>query len=157
MSELRRAARALVENHSERFESRHGLEESKARLAAALERVGASGSTVFTPAWEMHEARPVLDARFAPPGRTLRILKVLSLGMTLAVAASAWAIVSQEGALRFLLPLFTVLATLALPFVALGLGSQRAAEEARIRRAIRIALLDEEERLPPPQRWADED
>ena len=157
MSELRRAARALVEKHSERFESRHGLEESKARLAAALDRVGASTSTVFTPAWEMQEARPVLEAQFAPPGRTLRILKVLSLGMTLAVAASAWAIVSQEGALRFLLPLFTVLATLALPFVALGLGSQRAAEEARIRRAIRIALLDEGERLPPPQRWADED
>lgn len=156
MSELRRAARELVEKRSERFESRHGLEESKARLAAALERVGASGSTVFTPAWETREARPVLDAQFAPPARTLRMLKALSVGMSLAVAASAWAIVSQEGAVRFLLPLFTLFATLALPFVALGLGSQRAAEEARIRRAIRIALLDEEERWPPPQRWDDE-
>src|SRR5512134_3463674 len=114
MSELRRAARALVEKRSERFESRHGLDESKARLAAALERVAAGGSTVFTPVWETHGAQPVLDAQFAPPGRTQRILKVLSLGMALAVAASAWAIAALEGAPRFLLPLFTVLATLAL-------------------------------------------
>jgi hypothetical protein len=146
-----------VEERSERFESRHGLEESRARLAAALQRAGVGGSTVFTPTWEARGDRPVLEARLAPPARTQRILKVLSLGMALAVAASAWAIATQEGTLRFLLPLFTVLATLAMPFVALGLGSQREAEEARIRKAIRVALLDEEERLPPPQRWADED
>ena len=35
--------------------------------------------------------------------------------------------------------------------------AQREAEEARIRKAIRVALLDEEERLPPRQRWPDED
>ena len=59
--------------------------------------------------------------------------------------------------MQFMLPLFTVLAILALPFVALGLSSQRAAAEARITRAIRIALMDEAERMPPQQRWEDEE
>ena len=143
MSELRRTARELVETRCERFESRHALAESKARLAAALERAHAAGSTMLTLSWSAAGERGVLDARFAPPAATQRILKVLSIGMALAVAASAWAIVAEEGTLRFLLPLFTALAILALPFVALGLGSARAAEEARIRKAIRVALLDE--------------
>ena len=157
MSEMKRAARALVEVRSERFESRHALEESKARLADALGRAGAAGSSVFTPAWSGDGGRAVLEARFAPPATTLRLLKALSAGMALAVAASAWAIATQEGALQFLLPLSTVLATLALPFVALGLGSQREAEEARIRKAIRVALLDEEQRLAPRQSRDDEE
>ena len=55
------------------------------------------------------------------------------------------------------LPLVTVLAILGLPFVALGLASQRDAAEARLRRAIRVALLDEPERLPPRPQWEDED
>lgn len=156
MSEMKRVARALVEVRSERFESRHALAPSQARLAEALARARAGGSTVFTSAWSEEGGRVALDARFAPPTGTQRLLKVLSIGMALAVAASVWAIATQAGALRFLLPLSTALAILALPFVALGLGSQREAEEARIRKAIRVALLDEEERLPPRQRWADE-
>ena len=63
----------------------------------------------------------------------------------------------EEGALAFLWPLTTALGILALPFVAVGLNSQREAAEAAIRKAIRVALLDEAERLPPPQRWDDED
>ncbi len=157
MSEMKRAARALVEVRSERFESRHALEESKARLAEALERARATGRSVFTPAWSAEGDRAVLEARFAPPASTVRLLKALSAGMALAVAASAWAIATQEGSVQFLLPLTTVLAVLALPFVALGLGSQREAEEARIRKAIRVALLDEEDRLAPRQRWDDEE
>ena len=50
-----------------------------------------------------------------------------------------------------------VYAILALPIVALGLGSQRAAVESRIARAFRAALRDEGEKLPAPQRWEDED
>jgi len=157
MSELKRAARALVEVRSERFESRHGLEESKARLADALGRARAEGRSVFTPAWSADGGRTVLEARFAPPATTLRVLKALSVGLAIAVAASAWAIATQEGAVQFLLPLSTALAMLAVPFVALGLGSQREAEEARIRKAIRVALLDEVERLGPRQRWEDEE
>jgi hypothetical protein len=157
MSEMRRAARALIETRSERFESRHALAESKARLDAALARLGVAGSTVFTPLWGEEGGRPVLEARYEPPARTLRLLKLLSLGMALAVAASAWAIATMDGPLQFLLPLSTALAILALPFVALGLGSQREAHEARLRRAIRTALLDEPERMPAPQRWDDEE
>jgi hypothetical protein len=157
MSEMKRAARALVEVRSESFESRHALEESKARLADALGRARAEGRSVFTAAWSADGGRAVLVARFAPPATTLRLLQALSGGMAIAVAASAWAIATQEGALQFLLPLSTALAILALPFVALGLGSQREAEEARIRKAIRVALLDEDAGLPARQRWADEE
>jgi hypothetical protein len=157
MSELKRAARALVETRTERFESRHDLARSQSRLEAAVARIAGTGATVFTPAWREEQGRAVLEARFAPPRRTLRLLNSISLAMALAVAASAWAIATQEGPAQFALPLFTVLAILALPFVALGMASQRDAAEARLRRAIRVALLDEQERMPAPQRWEDEE
>ena len=157
MSELKRAARALVETRTERFESLHALTASRARLDEALARIDGAGSSVFKPTWSEHEGRAILEARFAPPPRTKRFLNVLSLGMALAVALSAWAIATLEGPLQFMLPLFTVLAILALPFVALGLSSQREAVEARIRRAIKVALSDEPQRMPAPQRWDDED
>ena len=157
MSELRRAARALVETRSERFESHYGPAESKSRLEAALARMGVERSTVLLPGWSEAGGKAVLEARFEPPARTLATLKGLSAAMALAVAASVWAVVALDGALQFLLPLFTALAILALPFVALGLASQREAQEARLRRAIRTALLDEPERLPAQQRWEDED
>jgi hypothetical protein len=157
MSEMKRAARALVETRSERFESLHDLAQSKARLDAALSRMGVERSSVFTSRWIEEGGRAVLEARYAPPARTLRLLQGLSLGMALAVAASAWAITAWEGPMQFALPLFTALAILALPFVALGLGSQREAHEARLRRAIRTALRDEPERMPPPQQWEDEE
>ena len=157
MSELKRAARALVETRVERFESRHTLAESRSRLESAIARIDAAGPSIFTPTWSEHEGRAILEARFAPPPRTQRLLNVLSLGMALAVAVSAWAIATQEGSVQFMLPLVTVLATLALPFVALGLSSQREAVEARLRRAIKVALQDEPKRMPAPQRWDDED
>jgi hypothetical protein len=157
MSELKRAARALVETRVERFESRHPLDASRSRLEAALARIDAAGPSIFTPTWSEHEGRAVLEARFAPPPRTQRLLQVLSLGMALAVAMSVWAVAMMEGPMQFMLPLFTVLATLALPFVALGLASQREAAESRITRAIKVALQDEPERMPAPQRWEDEE
>ena len=157
MSELKRAARSLVQTRTERFESLHGLAQSRERLDEALKRIGPAGPTTFTTSWGEENGRATLEARFAPTPRTQRLLQLLSLGMSLAVAASVWAIATQEGPLQFAVPLFTVLATLALPFVALGFASQREAAEARIRRAIRVALLDEPERLPPQQRWEDED
>ena len=157
MSDIKRAARAVVETRVERFESRHALGESQARLKGALGRMGVERSTVFVPRWSEEAGRAVLEARFEPPQRTLRLLQALSLGMTLLVAASAWAVATQEGPLPFALALFTVLAVLGMPFVALGLGSQREAHEARLRRAIRTALLDEPERMPAAQRWEDEE
>ena len=47
--------------------------------------------------------------------------------------------------LAFLVPLITVLAILAFPLVVVAIGSQREAEEARIAKAIRGALTDEDE------------
>jgi len=69
------------------------------------------------------------------------------------------ALSSEEagGTTAFLVPMITVLAVLGLPFLVLGLASQREADESRIRKAIRVALMDEEEAFPPMQRWADED
>jgi hypothetical protein len=159
MSDMRRAARGLVESRTERFPSAHPVEESRRRLEAALPRAAAGRHVSFEPRWESHPDGPVLEATFAPVPRTLSFMKALSLGMALLVVASAWAVVSEEasGTTAFLVPMITVLATLGFPFLVLGLASQREAEEARIRRVIRVALLDEEERWPPPKRWADED
>jgi hypothetical protein len=158
MSEMRRAARALVERRTERFESRHDLDASKARLARALERARLPHSPTFEASWIAENGQVVLEARFLPHARTIAMLQVLSLAMVALVALSAWTVTKgDEGALRFLVPLFTVLAILALPFVSLALASSREAREARIRKAIRIALMDEDEAFPPQQRWADED
>jgi len=51
----------------------------------------------------------------------------------------------------------TALAVLVMPWVFVAMGSSRLAEEARIVRAIRAALMDEDEKLPPPKRWDDEE
>ena len=64
---------------------------------------------------------------------------------------------SENAALRFLLPLVTILAVIGFPFVTLALASNREALESRVRRAIRAALVDEDEKFPPRQRWADEE
>jgi hypothetical protein len=50
-----------------------------------------------------------------------------------------------------------LLCILGLPLLTLALNSQREALESRIRRAIRVALLDADEAYPPRQRWPDED
>jgi hypothetical protein len=158
-SEARRTAKALVERRSETFESRHPLEESRSRLATALERVSAARSAQFHTHWRTDEGRTILVAEFAPSPRVQRFLQLTSLVMMLMVASSAWVLLSpgEDRILRFLVPMFTVLAILGLPFVAVALGSQREADESRIRKAIRVALLDEEQKLPPAQKWKDEE
>lgn len=157
MSEMRRVARALVERRTERIESRHPLAESKRRLEDALARARPRGASAFALAWHDDGGKAVLEVSYAPPASLQRLLQAISVAMALALVAAGWAIATQEGAIAFLVPLFTVFAILGVPLVTLGLGSRRTAEEARIQKAIRVALLDEEERLPPPQRWKDED
>jgi hypothetical protein len=158
MSEMKRAARALIAHTTETFDSRHGLAESRARLDAAIARLHLRGASHFRPTWIEKDGKVILQAEFLPRASTRRILTASSLLLTLLLLASIWLIYStDEGAARFLVPLFTGLAILAFPFVTLALSSNRAAEESRIRKAIRVALLDEEEKLPAPQRWKDED
>jgi hypothetical protein len=158
MSEMKRAARSLVEVRTERFESRHGLVESRARLAGALQRARIEASAPFETAWSEENGLAVLEVTFPPSRRARTFLNLASVGFLLLIAASVYLLRStDEGALRFLVPLFTGLAVLAFPFVTLGIASSRAAQESRVRRAIRVALLDEDEAFPPAQRWDDEE
>lgn len=158
-SEMRRAAMALVEERREAFESLHPLEASKARLAQALAPLGVPRAVRFEGAWIVRDGHDVFEAAFGPTARARAFLNAAALGLLALVVASAWALHApgENKALRFLLPMFTVLALLAFPFVATALGSTREAEESRIRRAIRTALQDEDARFPPQQRWSDED
>lgn len=158
MSGMRSAAKGLVQTRSESFESRHPEAESRQRLQQALAGVPVRKTWLET-RWESREGKAVLVAKFMPSPRTQRLLNALSVGMVALVAASAWALASEEarGSTAFLVPMITVLAVLGLPFLVLGLASQREADESRIRKAIRVALMDEDEAFPPMQRWADED
>lgn len=158
MSEMKQAARALVERRVERFESVHSLDESQRRLAAAFQRSSIAPGGSFVLHWSEGAGRAVLEAEFLPPRGIHGLLRAISVGMLLLVVASVYQYThASEGAARFLLPLCTVLAILGLPIFTLGLNSQREARESRIRRAIRAALLDADEKFPPRQRWADED
>ena len=158
MSEMKQAARALIERRVERYESVHPLEASRARLAAALERARVTPDASFVAHWSEQAGRAILEAEFLPPRGIHALLRAISLGMLVLVIASIYELVAVSGgAARFVLPLSTVLAILGFPLFSLGLSSQREARESRIRRAIRSALLDADEAFPPRQRWADED
>ncbi len=185
-SEMRRAARSLVEPRHVSFPSHYGLDASVARLKAALEapatrrgisrgldgeadgakvelrdrgRTARSARTTFRGEWRSDATGARLEGAFHPAPGALRFVKGLSVALTLLVLASAWVLLSHSGttAIRFLIPLVTVLSILGMPLLVLGLSSQREAEEARIAKAIRVALAEEDPGLPPPQKWDDED
>ena len=157
-SETRRAAQALIETRVERFESRHPLEVSQARLAETLARARPEGRVDFSTRWTNDGGKAVLEATFAPPRRVGRFLQATSIAMTLLVAATVWAMVSDDASpgMAWLLGLSTAFTVFALPFVYVAMGSTRAAEESRLLRAIRAALQDEEEKLPPIKKWDDD-
>jgi hypothetical protein len=165
MSESRRLARSLVEPEAITLESRYGRAESIERLrhAAGAFRTELEGERVTIVAdharlearWEGGAQDLRLEGQFVP-GRTTRFaLYGMSLVMTLLMAASAWLLLATEvGTARFLVPLFTVLAVLALPFVFTGMASVAEADRSRIRKALRVALQDEEARY---RKWEQED
>jgi len=158
VSDMKRAAQALVQTRVERFESLHALAESKARLAAAFARTKIEPGASFDAQWSESGGRAVLEARFLPPGGIHGLLRAISVAMLVLLAASVYEIVAvKDGAARFLLPLATLLVILGFPIFTLALNSQREARESRIVRAIRVALLDADEGFPPQQRWSDEE
>lgn len=156
MSESRRLARSLVEPEPLVMESRFPRAESIERLrrAARAFRSTIEGDRVSIVApsarlearWEGPADGLELVGRFVP-GRRMRIaLQVLSLVFVLLVAASVWLLWRTDtGAARFLVPLTTVLGVLALPFIVTGMASTGEADRSRIRKALRVALQDEEE------------
>lgn len=157
MSELRQSARRLVETRTERFESRHDVDESVRRLDAALAKIP-EPERRFKAAWSAGEGgAATLTATFEPLPSTQRYLRLLSLGMAFIVVLAALSWFFAERAFAWMITITAVLAFLGFPFVILGMASHQDARESRIRRAIRVALKDEDEQLPPRQRWADED
>lgn len=153
MSEMRKAARSLVERRTESFESRHDERASRERLALALQRARLSPDARFQVDWREVDGGTVLDATFAPARGTITLLHGLSIAMVALIALAIWILRQPgEGPARFLVPMSAVLSVLALPFVTLALSSARAAREARIRRAIKAALLDADDAYPQPHR-----
>ena len=145
-SETSRIAKALVANRSQTFASRHSRADSEARLAGALASV-APKRLVFESRWRDEPAGLVLDASYGPAPGIKRFLQVTSLVLVALVASSVWVVMAasrEVDALAFLVPLMTVLAILAFPMMVVAIGSQREAEEARIAKAIRRALTDED-------------
>jgi hypothetical protein len=96
--------------------------------------------------WSEPDGTPTLEVTF-PPSRKARVfLGMTSLVFVLLIAASAYLLMrTDEGALRFLVPLVTAFGILGFPFVTLAIASTRLGRESRIRRAIRAALVDDEE------------
>jgi hypothetical protein len=151
-SEMRRVAKALVESRSEAFATRYSRDESMRRVASALAKRMPRLATVET-AWKDEAEGLRLDVSFRPARVVGRLLGATSITLVLMIAASAWTLFSAEEptALKFLVPLVTALGVLGFPILVVALGSQREAEEARLIRAIRHALLDEDE-FPKPIR-----
>lgn len=143
-SEMRRMAKALVDSRSESYRSRYPLAESQARLAAGLARIERR-RTRLQQTWR-EDTGVVLDAHFSATPGTQRLLKATSIVLAALVGAGAWGLMAaDDDPFRYIAPLAAALGMLAFPLVVMALGSQREAEEARIRKAIGRALTDEAE------------
>lgn len=156
MSESRRLARSLVEPEPLSMESRFPRAESIERLRRAARAfhttVEGERVSILAPSARL-EARwegPADDLRlvgeFRPGRRTGLALRILSFIFLLLLAASGWLVWATEtGAARFLVPLLTLLGVLALPFIVTGMASTGEADRSRIKKALRVALRDEQE------------
>jgi hypothetical protein len=145
MSEMRRIAAALVGVRTETFESRYGAAESRAKVDATLPKVGTK-VTRMDLTWVPEALPPRLEVRFSPGTKVHLFLRLSSIVITGAILGSFWLVMhGEETPMRFLVPLMTVLAILGFPFAVLAIGSNREADEARVVKAIRRAIVDEEQ------------
>jgi hypothetical protein len=145
MSEMRRIAAALVGTRTETFESRYGAEASRAKVDAALPKVDTQVTRVDL-TWPPAAMPPRLEVRFSPGTKVGLFLRLASIVLTLAVLASIWLVMrGEETSMRFLVPLMTVLAILGFPMAVLAIGSSRESDEARVVKAIRRAIVEEEQ------------
>ena len=140
MSELRSAARRLVEPRHQSFESDYTVDESERRVAAALERLPAQDRD-FHRAWSGGDGDPaMLTATFPASPAMQRALKLLSVAMALLLAGAAASWFLAGDAVAWMLTITAALAFLGFPLVIVGLASRQDAREARIARALRAAL-----------------
>ena len=137
---MRRAAKALVETHVERFQVADAGDDARQRVERALSELGTPRALRYAGTWGTLDGQPIYEATFAPSPRTPTVLNLISLVIVLLIGASAWAIATNAGRLKFLLPMLAVLSVFAMPLVIAALGARREAEESRITRAIRAAL-----------------
>jgi hypothetical protein len=142
-SELRRAAKALVETRTESFEV-HDRERDAvaARLDAALRSVTLKHSSVSSTAWRESDGAAWLDVVFAPRRHVQMLLSAVSLSLMAMIAASIWLVATrgEDDTAVFVIPLLTAFAVVFSPFLAVMLGATREGDEATLRRAIRKAL-----------------
>jgi hypothetical protein len=141
-SEMRRAAKALVQSRVETFEVAGGADAARERVERTLVGLGTPRALRYAGEWSAVDGRVTYAATFAPDPRTPRILNLIAIVMLALIAGSAWAIATDARSLKFLFPMLAILATLAMPLVVAALAARREAEESRITRAIRGALAD---------------
>lgn len=146
-SEMRRMAKLLVARRSEAFESRYPRAESEARVKRAIEGFAPKGM-VFETAWRDEPGAAVLDVSFAPSRSTRFFLNSSSAVFTVLLAVTLWALVApgEMPSSRIMIAIFTLGAILAFPLVVVAYGSRREAEESILRKKIRKAIVEEEEK-----------
>jgi hypothetical protein len=144
-SEMRRAAKALVESRVETFDSPYALERSRERVERALGRLGSPRAFVFAGRWSERDGKTAYEATFDPAPGTQRLLHGLSTTLVALFVASAWALAAESSppAAKFLLPLLTGLTIVAMPLAVIAVATRREADESRFRRAIRAALQED--------------
>ena len=157
-SEMRRAAKALVERTPAEFATAHGVEEALLRLRASpgLD-VEASGDRLaihekgraarltagrFEGGWVPRAAGSVLAGDFVPSPGIHAFLRSASVGLALLMGASLWTWFDSTsgGPLRYLLALCALFAVLGFPIAILAVASQKEAAQARVAKAVRAAL-----------------
>ena len=167
MSETRRLARSLVEPEPITMESRYPRAESLERVrdAARAFAVSVDGEAVsiaaanasFAGRWDGGAGDLRLVGELRPAARYRSRLAAISLTL-LAVAllaAGAW-IIEAPAVQRYSLTITFALAALFMPYLVIGMASAGDSDRARIRKALRVALQDEEERMPQARKWGDE-